>query len=112
MVGRGEVTQQVWSDIAPLLPTGGQHGGQWRDHRTVNRPTDLVQACQDDDRDAPGGRVGFDPTGRLLAVDVGQSQVHQNEVGLLRRRHGPHRKGGPPTRPACPAPPADRRWSG
>ena len=61
MVGRGELTQQVWSDIAPLLPTGGQHGGEWRDHRTVNCPTDLVQACQDDDRDAPGGllfRVG------------------------------------------------------
>jgi hypothetical protein len=36
MVGRGELTEEAWSVIAPLLPvSGGRRGGQWRDHRTV-----------------------------------------------------------------------------
>lgn len=34
MVGRGELTERAWQEIAPLLPTSGK-GGQWRDHRTV-----------------------------------------------------------------------------
>jgi hypothetical protein len=37
--------------------------------------------------DALGGRVGFDSLGSLFAADVGQCEVHQNEVGLLRSRH-------------------------
>lgn len=35
MVGRGEVTEEAWSVIAPLLPARGRRGGQWRDHRRV-----------------------------------------------------------------------------
>ena len=36
MSGRGELTEEAWSVIAPLLPTsGGRRGGQWRDHRSV-----------------------------------------------------------------------------
>src|SRR5689334_23433952 len=35
MVGRGELTEEAWGVIAPLLPAGGQRGGPWRDHRTV-----------------------------------------------------------------------------
>jgi transposase len=36
MVGRGELTEEAWGVIAPLLPrSGGRRGGQWRDHRTV-----------------------------------------------------------------------------
>jgi transposase len=36
MVGYGELTEEAWSAIAPLLPTsGGRRGGQWRDHRSV-----------------------------------------------------------------------------
>ena len=35
MVGRGELTEQAWSVIAPLLPANQQRGGQWRDHRKV-----------------------------------------------------------------------------
>lgn len=36
MVGRGELTEQAWSTIAPLLPVSrGQRDGQWRVHRTV-----------------------------------------------------------------------------
>jgi len=35
-VGRGEVTDTAWAQIAPLLPaqTRGR-GGRWRDHRVV-----------------------------------------------------------------------------
>jgi len=35
MVGRGEITDKAWEQIAPLLPENGERGGQWRDHRTV-----------------------------------------------------------------------------
>ena len=35
MVRRGEITDQAWQQIEPLLPEYGQSGGQWRDHRTV-----------------------------------------------------------------------------
>jgi transposase len=36
MAGRGELTEEAWSAIAPLLPRSeGRRGGQWRDHRTV-----------------------------------------------------------------------------
>jgi transposase len=35
VVGRGELTEEAWRVIAPLLPVSGRRGGQWRDHRTV-----------------------------------------------------------------------------
>ncbi len=35
MVGRGEMTDRAWAQIAALLPQNGERGGQWRDHRTV-----------------------------------------------------------------------------
>jgi transposase len=35
MVGRGEITDEAWERIAPLLPEGGTPGGRWKDHRTV-----------------------------------------------------------------------------
>jgi transposase len=35
MVGRGELTESAWEQIAPLLPPNGCRGGQWQDHRTV-----------------------------------------------------------------------------
>jgi transposase len=34
LVGRGELTEEAWGVIAPLLPTSGR-GGQWREHRTI-----------------------------------------------------------------------------
>src|SRR5690242_1494138 len=33
LVGRGELTEEAWRVIEPLLPANGR-GGQWRDHRT------------------------------------------------------------------------------
>jgi len=35
MAGRGELTEEAWSVIAPLLPRSGGRGGQWQDHRRV-----------------------------------------------------------------------------
>ena len=35
MIGRGEITDKTWEQIAPLLPENGQRGGQWQDHRKV-----------------------------------------------------------------------------
>ena len=37
MVGRGELTDQAWAVIGPLLPPNRRSGGQWADHRrTIN----------------------------------------------------------------------------
>ena len=30
---RGELTDEVWKRIAPLLPENGRRGKQWKDHR-------------------------------------------------------------------------------
>lgn len=35
MVGRGELTDTAWAQIAALLPRNGHRGGQWHDHRRV-----------------------------------------------------------------------------
>jgi transposase len=35
MVGRGELTDRAWAQLAPLLPRNQRRGGRWRDHRTV-----------------------------------------------------------------------------
>src|SRR5215207_782163 len=35
LVGRGEITDKAWEQIAPLLPENGRRGGQWEDHRKV-----------------------------------------------------------------------------
>ena len=35
MVKKGELTDEAWARIAPLLAENGRRGGQWRDHRKV-----------------------------------------------------------------------------
>jgi hypothetical protein len=35
MVGRGEITDNAWEQIALLLPDNGRRGGQWSEHRKV-----------------------------------------------------------------------------
>src|SRR5215207_732460 len=35
MVGRGELTEKAWEQLAPQLPSNGRRGGQWADHRQV-----------------------------------------------------------------------------
>jgi hypothetical protein len=41
MVGRGQLTEEAWSVIAPLQPAIGRRGGQWRNHRTGKRSRDV-----------------------------------------------------------------------
>jgi transposase len=35
MVRRGELTNEAWERIAPLLPENGRRGKQWKDHRKI-----------------------------------------------------------------------------
>jgi transposase len=35
MVRRGELTDETWARVEPLLPEGGWRGGRWHEHRTV-----------------------------------------------------------------------------
>jgi transposase len=35
MARRGELTDQAWEKIAPLLPNNNRPGKPWKDHRTV-----------------------------------------------------------------------------
>lgn len=35
MVGRGELTEAAWAQMAPLLPANGGRDRPWRDHRQV-----------------------------------------------------------------------------
>jgi transposase len=35
VVGRGELTDTAWAQLAPLLPRNQRRGGRWRDHRSV-----------------------------------------------------------------------------
>lgn len=35
MAGRGELTDEAWGRIGPLLPGNGRRGKQWTDHRRV-----------------------------------------------------------------------------
>ena len=35
MIKRGELTDEAWAWVEPLLPEGGRRDGRWREHRTV-----------------------------------------------------------------------------
>ena len=35
MVGRGELTDNAWEQLALLLPGNGQRGQQWAEHRRI-----------------------------------------------------------------------------
>lgn len=35
VVRRGELTDEAWEQIVPLLPENGRRGKQWKDHRKV-----------------------------------------------------------------------------
>jgi hypothetical protein len=35
MVKKGELPDEAWARIAPLLAENGRRGGQWRDHHKV-----------------------------------------------------------------------------
>ena len=35
VVGRAELTDRAWAQLAPLLPRNARRGGRWRDHPAV-----------------------------------------------------------------------------
>jgi len=35
LIRRGELTDEAWAWVEPLLPEGGWRGRRWREHRTV-----------------------------------------------------------------------------
>src|SRR5260221_13789797 len=64
MVGRGELTEEAWTTIVPLLPTSGKRGGQWRDHRGGVKKKFLETGTRPPRRGMPGGLwVGADRGG-------------------------------------------------
>lgn len=128
MVGRGELTEDAWRVIAPLLPASGQRGGQWRDHRAVIngilwklRPgvpwRDLPerygpwQACADRlyrwRRDGAWDRIlahlqtKADAVGEVVwevSIDSATARAHQHASGARRRPSRADEKKGLPPR--------------
>jgi transposase len=45
VVGRGELTDQAWAVIEPLLPPNRRSGGQWADHRRTINGIPTVLGC-------------------------------------------------------------------
>ena len=129
MVGRGELTDAAWAQIAPLLPANGERGGQWREHRTVingilwklrtGAPWRDVparygphQPCSDRlyrwRRDGTWDRLLQALQGRADAageldwdgyLDASVVRAHQHAAGARRRPSRADVKGGSGTRP-------------
>jgi transposase len=128
MVGRGDLTDQAWARIAPLLPANGGRGGQWHDHRTVINGIlwrlrtgapwrDLPnrygpwQTCYDRfvrwrrdgtwDRLLTHVQTKSDAVGATdweVSVDSTITRAHQHAAGARRRPSHADEKGGPSTR--------------
>jgi transposase len=129
MVGRGELTEEAWSAIAPLLPESGQRGGQWPDHRTVINGIlwklrtgatcrDLParygprQTCADRlyrwrrdgiwDRILAHVQTHSDAVGEVVwevSVDSSTARAHHRASGARRRPRRADAKKGSPTHP-------------
>jgi transposase len=128
MVGRGELTDRAWDQLAPLLPANGQRGGQWQDHRTVINGIlwrlrtgapwrDLParygpwQTCYDRfvrwrrdgmwDRLLTHIQTKSDAVGAIdwyVSLDSTIARAHQHAAGARRRPGRADEKGGPSTR--------------
>jgi transposase len=126
LVGRGELTEEAWRVIEPLLPASGR-GGQWRDHRTVINGIlwklrtgapwrDLPerygpwQTCADRlyrwRRDGTWDRIlahvqtKSDAVGEIVwevSIDSTTSRAHQHASGARRRPSRADEKGGSST---------------
>ena len=124
MVGRGEITDKAWQQIAPLLPENGGRGGQWQDHRRVVNGIlwklrtgapwrDLPsrygpwQTCYDRfvrwradgtwDRLLTNAQTKSDAVGEvewLVSVDSSVSRAHQHAAGARREPSQADRKRG------------------
>lgn len=128
MVGRGELTDQAWARLAPLLPANGGRGGQWHNHRQVINGIlwrlrtgapwrDLPdrygpwQTCYDRfvrwrragtwDRLLAHVQTKEDAVGAVdweVSVDSTITRAHQHAAGARRRPSHADQKGGPNTR--------------
>src|SRR5687768_11498687 len=124
MVRRGEITDQAWQELEPLLPGYGQSGGQWREHRTTINGIlwklrtgapwrDLPerygpwQTCYDRfvrwrrdgtwDRLLAHAQTKSDAVGEVVwevSVDGTVARAHQHAAGARRRPSGPDEKRG------------------
>ena len=121
---RGELTDEAWAWIAPLLPKNGRRGGRWRDHREVVNGIlwklrtgapwrDLPerygpwQTCYDRfsrwrrdgtwDRLLADAQTKSDAVGEvewLVSVDSTIAWAHQHAAGARRRASKQDAKGG------------------
>ena len=110
MAGRGELTEEAWSAIAPLLPTsGGRRGGQWRDLPERYGPW---QTCADRlyrwrgdgtwDRVLVQVQTRSDAVGEIVwevSVDSSTARAHQHASGARHRPSQADVKRGSLTQP-------------
>ena len=126
MVGRGELTDTAWAQLAPLLPGNQRRGGRWRDHRRVINGIswklrtgapwrDLPehygpwQTCYDRfvrwrrdgtwDRLLAHAQTKSDAVGELewvVCVDASSVRTHQHAAGARKRPARADTKGGTP----------------
>jgi transposase len=129
VVGRGELTDQAWTAIKPLLPANRRSGGQWADHRrTINgilwrlrtgAPWRDVperygpwQTCyerfrrwQQDgtwDRLLAHAQTRSDAVGQIewtISVDATINRAHQHAAGARQRVASDDRQRGRPSNP-------------
>jgi transposase len=125
VVGRGELTDRAWTQLAPLLPRNQHRGGRWCDHRRVINGIlwklrtgapwrDLPerygpwQTCYDRfirwrrdgtwDRLLVHAQTKSDAVGELewvVSVDSSSVRVHQHAAGARKRPARTDTKGGP-----------------
>ena len=124
MVGRGELTDRAWAQLAPLLPGNQRRGGRWCDHRRVINGIlwklrtgapwrDLPerygpwQTCYDRlvrwrldgtwDRLLAHAQTKSDAVGELewvVSVDSSSVRAHQHAAGARKRPARADTKGG------------------
>jgi transposase len=124
VVGRGELTDRAWAQLAPLLPGNQHRGGRWRDHRRVLNGIlwklrtgapwrDLPdrygswQTCYDRfvrwrregtwDRLLAHAQTKSDAVGELewvVSVDSSSVRAHQHAAGACKRPARADTKGG------------------
>jgi transposase len=124
VVGRGELTDTAWAQIAPLLPRNQRRGGRWCDHRRVINGIlwklrtgapwrDLPerygpwQTCYDRfirwrrdgtwDRLLAHAQTKSDAVGELewvVSVDSSSVRAHQHAAGARKRPARADTKGG------------------
>ena len=129
MVGRGELTDKAWAQLAPLLPRNGRRGQPWADHRRVINGIlwklrtgapwrDLPErygpwkTCYDRlvrwrrdgtwDRLLAHAQTQSDAVGELVwevSIDSTTIRAHRHAAGARKRPARADAKGGRPPRP-------------